>query len=223
MAFASPFRHGLRSAPGGAGAARQNLRCLKPHGHKGPQTSTLNHGVLPCQPGNHHASGIRSNVPERGVEHRRAPSRLALASPAKAGLTSGFTASIAPPHPILSCAVLTGPLAHGLHERETARISLFAKCERWPDASLSSSSSVRFAHEAAAQVLADLSRLAPHGQRRRPAVQDLLTLWRLPGLRSTPRRVKRVQSPYLDVASAAMRLLAEASAALARLKANRRL
>jgi hypothetical protein len=91
-----------------------------------------------------------------------------------------------------------------------------------PDAGLSSSSSVRFAHEEAAQVLADLSRLAPHGQRRRPTVQDLLTLWRLPGLRSTARRVKRVQSPYLDIASTAMRLLAEGSTTLANIKARRR-
>jgi hypothetical protein len=49
---------------------------------------------------------------------------------------------------------------------------------------------IHFGHEKAPQVLVDLPRLAPHGQRRRPTVQNLLTLWRLSRLRPTSGRVK---------------------------------
>src|SRR5215218_10211339 len=49
---------------------------------------------------------------------------------------------------------------------------------------------IHFGHEKAPQVLVDLPRLAPHGQRRRPTVQNLHTLWRLSRLRPASGRVK---------------------------------
>ena len=42
--------------------------------------------------------------------------RLSPCRPVKAGLTSGFIVFLAPPHPIVSLPVLTGPLANGLQK-----------------------------------------------------------------------------------------------------------
>jgi hypothetical protein len=55
---------------------------------------------------------------------------------------------------------------------------------------------LRFGHEEATEVLADLPRLAHDGQRRRRTVQDLRTLRCLSRLRPTPRHVNIARGRY---------------------------
>ena len=56
-----------------------------------------------------------------------------------------------------------------------------------PGGVVATARSIRFRHEEAPPMLADIPRLATRGQRRRRKIQNLRTLWCLPRLRPTPR------------------------------------